>query len=128
MDGWILKTWDRLELGLPGHQEQLLTEVAAANNNTVAVLIHGGPLSMAAGKAASRAILDATYPGQLGGTAIARTLFGDVSPAGRLTTTVYGDDYVARRRMNDTDLRSAGGVTYRYYEHTPLWPFGWGLS
>ena len=122
------ETWDRLDLNLPGHQEQLLTAVAAANNNTVAVLIHGGPLSMAAGKAAARAVLDAKYPGQLGGDAIARTLYGDAAPAGRLTTTVYGDDFVARRRMNDTDLRSAGGVTYRYYEHTPLWPFGWGLT
>merc|ERR1719246_127448 len=55
-------------------------------------------------------------------------LLGEVSPSGLLPVTVYDADFVNRRPITNLDLRDAGGVTYRYFEGIPLWPFGFGLS
>lgn len=116
-----------MNLTLPGEQEALVEAVCAANENCVVVLIHGGPLSMTFGREAAAAILDAHYPGELGGDAVARVLYGDVSPAGRLTTTVYPGDFVSRN-MTDLDLTSGEGLTYKHYRGAPVFPFGHGLS
>lgn len=102
--------------------------MVAANPKTVLVLIHGAPLSIDWSAAHVPAILDAHYPGQHGGTAIARTLFGEVSPAGRLTTTFYDNSINTRRNISDMGLRDLGGITYQHYTGTPLWNFGFGLS
>jgi len=121
------ETWDRVNLTLPGEQEALIESVCASNPNCVVVLIHGGPLTMTSGREAAAAILDAHYPGELGGDAVASVLFGDVSPAGRLTTTVYPADFVSRN-MTDLDLTSGEGITYKHYQGVPVFPFGHGLS
>ena len=72
-------------------------------------------------------MLDAFYPGELGGDAIIRALTGKVSPAGKLPYTVYKESFV-RRDIRVTDLRADGGITYRWFNGTPYWPFGHGLS
>merc|ERR1711924_134243 len=64
--------------------------------------------------------------GELGGDAVARVLYGDVSPVGRLTTTVYPRDFVSRN-MTDLDLISGEGITYKHYQGAPVFLFG-GLS
>eukprot|EP00301_Raphidiophrys_heterophryoidea_P027560 c9709_g2_i1.p1 GENE.c9709_g2_i1~~c9709_g2_i1.p1 ORF type:complete len:924 (+),score=247.23 c9709_g2_i1:172-2943(+) len=120
--------WDRQFLTLPGSQEELIRQVVAANPNTVVVLIHGGPLAIEWTKANVPAIVDAHFPGENGGAAIASILYGDVSPAGRLTTTVYPADFIEKRPISDQSLRDNGGITYMHYTGTPLWEFGFGLS
>ncbi len=120
--------WDRHITTLPGHQEALIQAVYAANPKTVVVLIHGAPLSIEWTKENVPSILDAHYPGELGGDAIASALYGDYSPAGRLTTLVYPKDIVSARNISDMCLRCKGGITYKYYTGKPLWEFGFGLS
>lgn len=121
------ETWDRINLELPGHQEDLILEVLSANPKTVVVLIHGGPLAIPRTKDQVPAILDAHYPGEVGGDAIANILYGNISPAGRLTTTIYPASFI-QRNITNMDLRDDGGVTYKYYTGDPLWEFGFGLS
>ena len=55
-------------------------------------------------------------------------IFGEYSPSGRLPVTVYGSDLVRRRSVRDMDLRANGGITYMFYQGTPLWEFGHGLT
>jgi beta-glucosidase len=75
------------------------------------------------------AVLSVLYPGQEAGDGIMSLLFGDVSPAGKLPYTWYKKGFEASRpSINDNDLRSGQGVTYRYYKGIPLLPFGFGLS
>ncbi len=132
MDGWRLEGegHDRHVLTLPGQQEALVQAVAATGTPTIVVLVHGGPLAIEGLKASMPAILDAHYPGELGGDAVAAVLLGDVSPSGRLSSTVYPADFVQQRPMTDMALAphgSAPGITHLYYpESLALWPFGWG--
>ena len=72
--------------------------------------------------------MEAFFPGQYAAEAIMQLLVGAVSPSGLLPVTVYDADYINRRPITLLDLRASGGVTYRYFEGTPLWPFGFGLS
>lgn len=103
--------------------------VYAANPRTVVVLVHGGSVTIEWTKAHVPAILDAHYPGEMGGDAIAGALYGDYSPAGRLTQTVYPEAFNKQRALSDMGLRTLGGVTYKYYTAgEPQWPFGFGLS
>jgi beta-glucosidase len=107
-------------LSLPGLQSELVAQVAAANPNVVLVLIHGSmSLSLENERALAPAILDAHYPGQMGGDALASILFGDVSPAGRLTTTIYPDSMTTKRNISDMGLREKGGITYQHYTGAP---------
>ena len=125
------ETWDRIELGLPGKQEALITAVAAKSKRTVVILIHGGPLAFPRGLAAADAVLDCHYPGQLGGTAIAKTLFGDSAPAGRQTVTTYEAGFVNQRNITSLSLRATHndpGITYRYFTGRAQWTFGHGLA
>jgi beta-glucosidase len=73
------------------------------------------------------AILEAWYPGQAGGQAIADVLFGDYSPAGRLPVTFYRDT-TDLPPFESYDMRAGQGRTYRFFKGTPLYPFGHGLS
>jgi len=107
--------WDRHLTSLPGHQGDLVRLIVSKNPKTVLVLIHGGPLSLEWEKANVSAILDAHYPGEYGGTAIADVLFGNVSPAGRTSTLIYPSNITAARSISNMNLRDAGGLTYRYY-------------
>jgi beta-glucosidase len=116
---------DRRDLNLPGAQEALLEAVYTANPKTVLVLMNAGPLAVNWAQDHVPAILDAWYPGEAGGTAIASVLFGDYNPGGHLPYTVYANlDGVPP--TNEYDVSK--GYTYLYFKGTPLYPFGHGLS
>ena len=122
------ENFDRSEIGLAGAQEALLAAVLAAQPRTAVVLINGGPIGSDALRYAAPAVLEAYYPGELGGDAVVRALVGDVNPGGRLPYTVYPANFTARD-VRITDLAAAGGVTYQYFaQEKALWPFGHGLS
>jgi len=116
---------DRVDLGLPGAQEQLLQAVHQANPKTVVVLMNAGPLSVKWAKENVPAILAAWYPGEEGGTAIADVLFGDTNPGGRLPYTVY-ESVEQIPPQSEYDITK--GFTYMYFTGRPLFAFGHGLS
>jgi len=116
---------DRRNLNLPGAQEQLLEAVYAANPKTVLVLMNAGPLAVTWANDHLPAILDAWYPGEAAGIAIARALFGDDNPGGHLPYTVYADLHGVPP-PNEYDVSK--GYTYLYFKGKPLYPFGHGLS
>jgi len=115
---------DRTRIDLPAAQERLLERIVAVGKPTVLVLLNGSALAVSWAQQHVPAIVEAWYPGQAAGTAIADVLFGDYNPGGRLPVTFYKsvddlppfDDY----RME--------GRTYRFFKGTPLYPFGYGLS
>ncbi len=116
---------DRRDLGLPGAQEQLMEAVFAANPHTILVLMNAGPLAVPWAQDHLPAILEAWYPGEAGGIAIARALFGADNPGGHLPYTVYANlDGVPPQ--NEYDVTK--GFTYLYFKGVPLYPFGHGLS
>ena len=116
---------DRRDLNLPGAQEQLLEAVYAANPKTVLVLMNAGPLAVTWANDHLPAILEAWYPGEMGGVAIARALFGADDPGGHLPYTVYASlDGVPPSREYDISK----GFTYMYLKGVPLYAFGHGLS
>jgi beta-glucosidase len=115
---------DRTSLDLPHAQEKLLEAVAATGKPTVVVLLNGGPVTTAWASAHAGAIVEAWYPGEEGGTAIADVLFGDYNPGGRLPVTVYES---VQQLPPFGDYKMAGR-TYRYFSGEPLYPFGYGLS
>jgi beta-glucosidase len=115
---------DRVTLGLPAPQDSLLRAVVATGRPVVLVLLNGSALAIPWAAEHVPAIVEAWYPGQAAGTALADILFGDASPGGRLPVTVY-------RAVEDLpafeDYRMEGR-TYRYFTGAPLFPFGHGLS
>jgi len=116
---------DRRDLNLPGAQQQLMEAVYAANPQTVLVLMNAGPLAVTWANDHLPAILDAWYPGEAGGTAIAQVLLGDYNPGGHLPYTVYASlDGVPPQ--NEYDVSK--GFTYLYFKGVPLYAFGHGLS
>ncbi|MDN3025209.1 glycoside hydrolase family 3 C-terminal domain-containing protein [Streptomyces sp. S.PB5] len=118
------ETEDRRTLALPAHQDRLLRAARAANPNTVLALVSAYPYAIEPGPL--RAALWMSHGGQATGTALARILAGDVSPAGRLPQTWYADD-AELPDLLDYDV-IGGRQTYLYYEGAPLFPFGHGLS
>ena len=115
---------DRTEIELPTTQKQLLEAVAATGKPVVVVMLNGSALAMQWAKDHAAAVLEAWYPGEAGGTAIAETLAGDVDPAGRLPVTFYE----GTNQLPPFDDYSMADRTYRYFKGTPLWGFGYGLS
>jgi beta-glucosidase len=117
---------DRADLDLPAVQEELLKALAAAGKPIVLVLLNGSALSVnwAASTPIVPGIVEAWYPGEEGGTALADVLFGDYNPAGRLPVTFYRS---AEDLPPFEDYRMEGR-TYRYFRGEPLYPFGYGLS
>jgi beta-glucosidase len=118
------KGGDRTSLDMPAEEEKVLEAVKATGKPLILVLMNGSALSVNWAAANANAILEAWYPGQEGGTAIAQTLSGANNPSGRLPVTFYtgvdqlppfGDYAMANR-------------TYRYFRGKPLYPFGYGLS
>ena len=115
---------DRDDIKLPGIQTELMKSIMKLGKPTVLVLLNGGALALNWEAENIPAIIEAWYPGQAGGTAIADVIFGDYNPSGRLPVTFYKsidqipafDDY----RME--------GRTYRYFKGEPLFEFGYGLS
>lgn len=134
---------DRLNIGLPPVQAELVRAVVQANPKTVVVLLNGGPVAIAmggfgrggaaaaggrggrGGGAEIPAVLDMFWAGEEGGTAIADVLFGDYNPGGRLPYTVYPGTQ-GLPPMTDYDITR--GFTYMYYDGRPEYAFGHGLS
>ncbi len=117
---------DRAFLDLPGNQEELIRRVAATGTPTVIVLIAGAPVTMQHWIDKVPAILDAWYPGQEGGTAIADALFGDVNPGGKLPMTFPLSVGQCPTYYN---LKPSGrGYDYVDLSGKPQFPFGFGLS
>ena len=115
---------DRTSLDLPGPQERLLEAVCATGKPVVLVLTSGSALAVNWAEAHVPAIIEAWYPGESGGTAVAGALAGDFSPAGRLPVTFYK----SAADLPPFDSYSMQGRTYRYFTGEPLYPFGYGLS
>jgi beta-glucosidase len=115
---------DRTALDMPAAEEELVHAVASAHKPLVVVLLNGSALSAQWEKTHANAILEAWYPGEEGGAAIAKTLSGRNNPAGRLPVTFYQDV----RQLPHFEDYSMKGRTYRYFQKEPLWPFGYGLS
>ncbi|WP_425585132.1 glycoside hydrolase family 3 C-terminal domain-containing protein [Streptomyces vastus] len=118
------ETEDRTTLRLPQHQERLLRAARAANPNTALALVSAYPYAVDPGDIP--ALLWTAHGGQAAGTALARVLAGDVSPAGRLPQTWYASD-TDLPDLLDYDVIGSR-QTYLYFEGTPLFPFGHGLS
>src|SRR6185437_15280348 len=115
---------DRTNLEMPEPEEALVRAVAATGKPLVVVLMNGSALAAKWEKAQADAILEAWYPGEEGGAAIADTLSGSSDPAGRLPVTFY-EDVDQLPHFEDYSMK---GRTYRYFTGRPLWPFGYGLS
>lgn len=115
---------DRTDIGLPTPQEKLLKQLQALGKPLVLVLLNGSALAVNWAAENIPAIVEAWYPGQAGGEALADVLFGDYNPAGRLPVTFYKtvDD------LPPFENYEMDGRTYRYFSGEPLFPFGHGLS
>ncbi len=145
---WMAETYDAPDLTLPDNQDHLIAAVAAINQNTVVVLETGGPVRMPWLSPAA-AVIEAWYPGARGGEAIARALFGEVNPSGRLPITFPLDESQLPRRKTTTNTASSNAgkaaddqtvevkyfegadVGYKWFDKNgikPLFPFGFGLS
>jgi beta-glucosidase len=129
---------DRTSLSLPGDQDALIAAVSAANSRTIVVLHTAGPVLMP-WVADVAGVVEAWYPGEVSGTAIAALLFGDVEPGGRLPMTFPASESQGPATAPpqypgvDGTVRYDEGIDvgYRYYDRvgqTPLFPFGHGLS
>ena len=115
---------DRTSIDLPQPEEDLVEAVAATGKPVAVVLINGSALAVNWINEHANAVLDAWYPGEEGGAAVAETLSGKNNPAGRLPVTFYkGIDQLP----NFEDYGMANR-TYRYFSGKPLYPFGYGLS
>jgi beta-glucosidase len=115
---------DRTSLDLPAVQDKILKRIKLSGKPIVLVLLNGSPLSVNWADKNVNAILEAWYPGEEGGNAIADAIFGNYNPAGRLPLTFYAS-------VNDLppfEDYNMKGRTYRYFSGTPLYEFGYGLS
>ncbi len=137
---WDTEGLDLPNMRLPGRQEELIEKVAAVNPRTVVVLQTGGPVEMPWLDKVS-AVIQAWYPGQEAGNAIADVLFGDAEPGGRLPQTfpkhlsdnsaITGDPKTYPGENGHVVYTEGLAVGYRYHDAdgaTPLFPFGYGLS
>ena len=115
---------DRTNLEMPEPEQALVEAVAATGKPLVVVLMNGSALAVNWINEHANAVLEAWYPGEEGGAAIAETLSGKNNPAGRLPVTFYKD--VAQ--LPKFEDYSMDDRTYRYFTGKPLYPFGYGLS
>lgn len=111
---------DKLDLQLPESQRVLMEALEKTGKPLVTVLTVGSALNVPQGDAE----LISWYPGQAGGTALTKLLFGEVSPSGKLPITFY-EDVKDLPEFTDYNMTNR---TYRYFTGTPLYPFGFGLS
>ncbi len=115
---------DKTSIDLPADQRRLLEQAKATGKPLVVVLMNGSTLDLSWAKEHASAIIEAWYPGQAGGLAVGNVIAGKTNPAGRLPLTFY-------RNVADLppfDDYSMKGRTYRYYDGSPVYPFGYGLS
>ena len=115
---------DRTDLGLPARQEKLLEALKATGKPLIVVNLSGGAVALDWAKEHADAVVQAWYPGEAGGTAIADVLTGAYNPSGRLPVTVYAS---VQDLPPFVDYRMTGR-TYRYFTGKPLFGFGYGLS
>jgi beta-glucosidase len=115
---------DRTDIKLPARQQALLEAVAATGKPIVLVLLSGSALAVNWADTHVGAIVQAWYPGEEGGAAIADVLFGDYNPAGRLPVTFYR----SVDQLPPFENYAMDGRTYRFFKGQPLYPFGHGLS
>ena len=118
------KGGDRTSLDLPAEEEELLEALGGTGKPLVVVLMNGSALAVNWASLHANAIIDAWYPGEEGGTAIAQTLAGSNNPSGRLPVTFYK----SADQLPPFEDYSMKNRTYRYFEGEPLYPFGFGLS
>jgi beta-glucosidase len=135
---WEREARDIKSISLPGRQNAMIRAVAAANHNTIVVLNTGGPVLMP-WLSSVKGVIEAWYPGQDDGTAIASVLFGDTDPSGHLPET-FPTSLSAIPTASPAQFPGVAGkvdysegldVGYRWYDAknvTPLFPFGYGLS
>ncbi|NUR45989.1 MAG: glycoside hydrolase family 3 protein [Sphingomonas sp.] len=115
---------DKTTLELPADQRKLLDQAKATGKPLIVVAMNGSPINLSWEKQNAAAILEAWYPGQSGGLAVANVLTGRSDPGGRLPLTFYrGVDDLPP--FDDYDM---SGRTYRYFRGTPVYPFGYGLG
>ncbi|MDO5974548.1 glycoside hydrolase family 3 C-terminal domain-containing protein [Flavivirga jejuensis] len=115
---------DKTNIKLPEIQTELLKALHETGTPVVLVLLNGSALAVNWENENLEAILEAWYPGELGGNAIANVLFGDYNPSGRLPVTFYK----SVKELSPFVNYSMKGRTYRYYKGDALYPFGYGLS
>jgi beta-glucosidase len=115
---------DRVDMELPRPQLEMLQAVAATGKPLIVVLTSGSALATNWAQQHANAVLEAWYPGEEGGTALANILAGDYNPSGRLPVTVY----TGVAQLPPFEEYSMAGRTYRYFFGVPLYPFGFGLS
>ncbi len=118
------KGGDRTDIELPAIQRELLQELKKAGKKVVFVNFSGSAIGLVSETESCDAILQAWYPGQAGGTAIATALFGDYNPSGKLPVTFYRNV----SQIPDFEDYNMKGRTYRFMTEKPLFPFGHGLS
>ena len=115
---------DRTSIELPQVQRDILQTLKKAGKKVVFVNCSGSAMALTPELESCDAILQAWYPGQAGGLAVADVLFGDYNPGGKLPVTFYKNT----AQLPDFNDYSMKGRTYRYMKETPLFPFGYGLS
>lgn len=130
--------YDRTELDPPGVQSDLIREIYKTGKPVALVMIHGNPYSITWEKENLPAILEAWYPGSEGGNAIARILFGEVNPSGKLTVSIpqsvghipvfYNYKPSAKGHYKKPGTPENPGRDYVFSSPEPLFPFGFGLS
>lgn len=118
------KKGDRTNIDLPRVQEEMLKALKKTGKPVIFVVCSGSTLALPWEAENLDAMLEAWYPGQQGGTAVADVLFGDYNPAGRLPLTFYASD----SDLPDFEDYNMSNRTYRYFKGKPLFPFGYGLS
>lgn len=124
--GNIYGSGDKVNLKLPGHQQQLLQKIIALGKPVIVVLASGSALTLDGLEQAPnvKAVIEAWYPGSLGGRALANLLFGAVSPSGKLPVTFYHDS----DELPDFTDYSMRERTYQNTNATVDYPFGYGLT
>ena len=118
------KGGDRTNIELPAIQKELIKKLHATGKPVILVLLSGSPLAINWENENLPAILEAWYPGEEGGSAIADVIFGNYNPSGRLPITFYK----STDQLPPFTEYAMKGRTYRYFTDTPLYPFGFGLS
>ena len=118
---------DRTNLTFPNEQLSLLQQLSAVNGHIVLVLFNSSPIDLSWPKANVPGIIQCFYPGELGGDALVNILMGQISPSGKLPITVYSNEFVQNREIENMDLSADGGITYRYFEGEAVYNFSHGL-
>lgn len=115
---------DRISIDLPGRQQKLLEAVAAVGKPVILVLLNGSAVAIKEAQKHAAAVIEAWYPGEEGGNAVADVIFGNYNPGGRLPVTFVK----SIEDLPDFEDYNMENRTYRFMKKEPLYPFGFGLS